>query len=127
MTGRNPARLPGARPCPPSRPDPNDPLAHRDYGLKTRRQLKYCLAFIGEAQGRPTLAARIAGYPFPNRQGPRLLSNIGVPAAIARLRDELAMPEAEILFWLNEVARADLSTATSATRRRETCGCQPPS
>jgi len=37
------------------------------------------------------------------------LSKVVIRASIARLRDELAMPPAEVDFHLNEVARADFS------------------
>lgn len=40
--------------------------------------------------GNATGAAREAGYAYPDRQGPRLLGNVGVAAAIARAQSERA-------------------------------------
>jgi phage terminase small subunit len=54
-----------------------------------------------------TEAARIAGYAHPNKQGPRLLVNVGIKAAIERRLAEMKMDADEVLIRLAETARFD--------------------
>jgi phage terminase small subunit len=46
------------------------------------KQQVFVSAYIGAAKKNATEAARIAGYAQPHSQGPRLLENVGVKAAI---------------------------------------------
>lgn len=55
-----------------------------------------------------TEAARRAGYKHPNVQGPRLLVNVSIQAAIQARVDEIAMSANEALLRLTEQARADI-------------------
>jgi phage terminase small subunit len=54
-----------------------------------------------------TEAARRAGYKHPDVQGPRLLGNVGIAAAIERRMREMAMQTDEMLARLAEQARAN--------------------
>lgn len=75
-------------------------------GLTTKQ-----LAFIEEylACGfNATEAARRAGYAYPNKQGPRLLVNVGINAAIRQALADRAMPADEVLARLAEHARGDI-------------------
>ena len=55
-----------------------------------------------------TEAARRVGYKHPNHQGPRLLVNVGIAAAITARIAERAMGADEVLDRLGEQARADI-------------------
>lgn len=46
------------------------------------KQQVFVSAYLGEANRNATEAARIAGYAHPLQQGPRLLGNVGIQAAI---------------------------------------------
>lgn len=52
-----------------------------------------------------TEAARRAGYAYPNKQGPRLLVNVGISDAIKKRISEKAMSADEVLIRLAEQAR----------------------
>ena len=56
-----------------------------------------------------TEAARLVGYKYPNRQGPRLLVNVGIKEKIQQRINEIAMSANEVLLRLAEQARADIS------------------
>lgn len=55
-----------------------------------------------------TRAAERAGYAFPNKQGPRLLVNVGVDAFIQERMKEKVMSADENLLRLSQQARADI-------------------
>lgn len=55
-----------------------------------------------------TAAARTMGYAHPNKQGPRLLVNDGIKAAISERLSELAMSAGEVMYRLTEHAAADI-------------------
>jgi phage terminase large subunit len=55
-----------------------------------------------------TEAARRAGFAYPNRQGPRLLSNVVISEAIKERLKALQMNTDEILIGLTEQARGDI-------------------
>lgn len=61
-----------------------------------------------------TEAARRAGYAHPNKQGPRLLVNVGVAEEINRRLSEGAMGPEEVLYRLGEQARAEYSAYINA-------------
>ncbi len=52
----------------------------------TERRRRFVLAFIGEAAGNATEAARIAGYAHPDPEGARLLGTDRVRAAVEAMR-----------------------------------------
>lgn len=55
----------------------------------TAKQLMFVSAYVGAANGNATEAARIAGYAEPNKQGPRLLVNVGVAEHVAEFRSRI--------------------------------------
>jgi len=63
--------------------------------------------YLGKANGNATEAARMAGYAEPNTQGPRLLVNVGIRAAIDAKLDRVAMSADEVLARLSDIASAD--------------------
>ena len=56
-----------------------------------------------------TEAARRAGYKHPNKQGPRLMVNVGIRKEIERRLKEKAITADEVIQRLAEQARADHS------------------
>lgn len=60
-----------------------------------------------------TEAARRAGYAHPNKQGPRLLVNVGISDEIARLTKENAMEADEVLSRLADMARGSIEDFVS--------------
>lgn len=87
------------------------PEQQATLGRLTPKQRAFVLAYVGDACGHATEAARLAGYSHPDKQGPRLLefvgnepSNPNVYAAIVALRapeEERAIMTADDLrrFW----------------------------
>jgi len=55
-----------------------------------------------------TKAAEIVGYTHPNKQGPRLLVNVGIAAEIQRRINEKVMSANEVLVRLADIARGDI-------------------
>jgi len=51
----------------------------------TEKQRRFVLAYVGEAMGNATEAARVAGYAHPNQQGSETLAKHGVQAALSAL------------------------------------------
>lgn len=49
----------------------------------------FVAAYLGPARLNATDAARRVGYAHPNKQGPKLLVNVGIQAEIQRWRDEV--------------------------------------
>ena len=74
----------------------------------THKQRLFVLAYLGEANGNATEAARIAGYGQPHSAGPRLLANPGIQAAVSRRVEQAAMSADEVLARLSEFASADI-------------------
>ena len=74
----------------------------------TFRQRLFVSYYLGEAGGNATDAARKAGYPHPNTQGPRLLVNVRIRAAIDAKLDSVALSADEVLARLSELASSDL-------------------
>jgi phage terminase small subunit len=62
-----------------------------------------------------TKAASDAGYSHPNKQGPRLLVNVGISAAIKARIEEKAMSADEVLLRLADMARGDISDLMALT------------
>ena len=55
-----------------------------------------------------TEAAKHAGYAHPNKQGPRLLVNVGISEIIKQRIEEMAMTADEVLIRLGDMARGDI-------------------
>ena len=55
-----------------------------------------------------TEAAERAGYAHPNKQGPRLLVNVGISDVIQKRISEKAMSADEVLLRLGDMARGDI-------------------
>lgn len=83
-------------------PVQDDPLA----GL-TGRQRRFVLAYIGEAQGNASEAARIAGYASPMQRGHEAVRNREVRAAIDRYLAQRAATADEAVDVLTAHLRAD--------------------
>lgn len=56
-----------------------------------------------------TEAARRAGYAHPNKQGPRLLVNVGIAEAVQAGLAERTMPASEVLVRLTNHARGSMA------------------
>lgn len=56
-----------------------------------------------------TEAARLAQYAHPNKQGPRLLVNVGIKAAIEARINEFKMSADEVLVRLTRMARSNIA------------------
>jgi hypothetical protein len=77
------------------------------------KQQRFVDAYLGEAKGNATEAARLAGYKETRReslaqQGSRLYRNVEIQAAIRARVSELAMTAEEVLAGLAEIARGDM-------------------
>jgi phage terminase small subunit len=72
------------------------------------RQRLFVEAYLGEANGNATEAARIAGIPSPRQQGQRLLSNVVIQAAISRRVASAAMSANEVLARFSDLASGNL-------------------
>lgn len=89
----------------------NPPKAAHLEGLNFRQRM-FVLAYLGEANGNATEAARIAGYAEPNTQGPRLLVNVGIRVAIDAKLNHVALSADETLARLSDMASADMADFT---------------
>ena len=69
-----------------------------------------------------TEAARRADYAHPNKQGPRLLVNVGVAKEIERRLKENTMESAEVLSRLSDMARGNLADFASVESARDLVG-----
>jgi terminase small subunit-like protein len=64
--------------------------------------------YLGESSGSAVDAARQAGYRWPEKQGPRLVTNSAVRAAIAARVATAAIAANEVLARVADVATSDL-------------------
>lgn len=64
-------------------------------------------AYLGDARGNGTKAARIAGYEFPSEEAYRLLRNAQVRARIDERLAEVAMSANAVLAELTDIAQAE--------------------
>jgi len=76
--------------------------------MQLKRQ-KFIDAYLSEANGNATEAARIAGYADPMREGYRIKNAPEVKAEIARLLAENTLAAAEVLSRLSDQARGTLT------------------
>jgi phage terminase small subunit len=74
----------------------------------TYKQRLFVYAYLGEADGNASEAARIAGYGQPHSAGPRLLADERIRSLISRRVDQAAMSADEVLARLSEFASADI-------------------
>jgi hypothetical protein len=74
----------------------------------TFKQRLFIEAYIGEANGNATEAARIAGYRWPEKVAHRLVGKSGIQARIGQRVASAAMPANEVLARLSDQASADI-------------------
>lgn len=73
----------------------------------TEKQSAFIAAYLGEARGNATEAARIAGYSRPMQEGYRLLRNADISARVKQhVAEKFATADA-VLAELTDVAMAD--------------------
>lgn len=85
---------------------PAEPTA---YQKLTARQRKFVDAYLGEARGNATKAARLAGYAHPMQQGTETRHTPAVAAVIEDLLNRNAMSAPEVLWNLADVARGNMA------------------
>lgn len=73
----------------------------------TTKQEAFVAAYLGAAHGNATEAARMAGYKAPNKQGPRLLVNVGIASRVAQHVSKQIATADDVLRELADVAFAD--------------------
>ena len=86
----------------------------------TEKQRRFVEAYMGQAAGNATEAARLAGYKQAHSQGPRLLENVGVAAALAERQKNdpaVATREERQAFW-TAVMRGEHGGASMSDRLR---------
>lgn len=85
------------------------------------RRTKKCRVFIEEYLRcwNATKAARIAGYAHPNKQGPRLLVDVGIAAEIETRIAEKAMRADEVVARLGEHGRSEWTQYLDASGNLE--------
>lgn len=81
----------------------------------TYKQRLFVEAYLGEAGGNATEAARRAGYRRPQDLGPRLVKNSQVRVAIDARLAKAAMPANEVLARLSEIATGSLGDFIEVT------------
>jgi len=74
----------------------------------TYKETLFVNAYLGEANGNGSEAARIAGYHHPGQLAYRLLQKRSIRTAIAARVTEAAMPANEVLARISEFASADM-------------------
>jgi phage terminase small subunit len=74
----------------------------------TYKQILFVEAYLGDANGNASEAARIAGYGSPGTRGHELVKNREVQARIQQRVAAAAMPANEVLARLSEFAAADI-------------------
>jgi len=73
------------------------------------RQRLFVEAYLGDAAGNASEAARIAGYAHPGQVGERLLKKVEIRSAIDARLAQAAMGANEVLARLSAMAAGDLS------------------
>jgi phage terminase small subunit len=73
----------------------------------TTKQQEFIAAYLGEAHGNATEAARMAGYTHPKQQGSRLLSNVDIASRIGQHIEKKFATADDVLRELADVAFAD--------------------
>jgi phage terminase small subunit len=77
-------------------------------GELTYKQRLFVEAYLGEAGGNATEAARLAGYAWPKKVAERLVGKSGIRAAIDARLDEAALTANQVLARLSDIATGDL-------------------
>lgn len=73
----------------------------------TPKQRRFADAYLGDAKGNATEAARIAGYADPQQSGWMNKTNVEIRAYIDARLDAETLTSAEVLAELTDVARAE--------------------
>lgn len=74
----------------------------------TYKMRLFVSAYLGQAHGNATEAARVAGYHHPSQLGHQLLQKTSIQAAIDRRVESAAMSADEVLARMGEQAQSDL-------------------
>lgn len=74
----------------------------------TYKQRLFVAAYLGEANGNATEAARIAGYAHPEVIGCRLVKKSSIRAAVSAKLNKAAMPADEVLARISQIASGSL-------------------
>ncbi len=74
----------------------------------TKNQRLFVHYYLGKANGNATEAARMAGYAWPDKSGPRLVGTRRISAEISKGVADAAMSAEEVLARLSEIAQGDL-------------------
>lgn len=87
-----------------------EPQNEDAYASLTAREKRFVDAYVGEAGGNATEAARIAGFSDTSRnslhvQGARMLRNATIKAAVSDRVNQFAMSAEEILANIADIAR----------------------
>lgn len=72
------------------------------------RHKKWLEFYFGDADLNATEAARLAGIPHPNKQGPRIKARPDVDLHIKARLAELTMPPSEVLMRISRNAKANI-------------------
>lgn len=83
----------------------------------TYKQRLFVAAYLGGAKGNATEAARMAGYAVPHPNGFKVLRLPAVRAAVEAQLKSAAMPAAEVLARLSEIASADIYDFITVDRK----------
>ena len=79
----------------------------RAAGQLTYKQERFVSAYLGEAHGNATEAARIAGYSKPRQEGSRLLSNAVISARVKQKVEEFNISADRVLQELADVGLSE--------------------
>lgn len=90
-----------------------------DSTLTTKRDL-FVSAYLGEAHGNATEAARMAGYKKPGQEGSRLLKNAEIAARISQHTAEAGATRDQVLNELASVALAPWTEFVEVLSRDKT-------
>lgn len=81
--------------------------AHGQRKQLTLKQERFVVAYLGEAHGNASEAARIAGYAKPGQEGHRLLKNAEIAARVKQDVEKAGITAEAILAELADVGFAD--------------------
>ena len=104
-----------------ARKDPSQP---EDTAGLTYRQRLFVAAYLGEANGNGTDAARIAGYACPLEQASDNLTKPAIQAAIAAKLDSASLNADEVLARLSDIASGDFSPYVKIVRGKPSVDLQ---
>jgi hypothetical protein len=86
---------------------PNGTARPRSQRL-TQKQRLFVHFYLNEAEGKSSLAARMAGYGSPEANCTRLMESEGIKSALAERADQ-TMPRSEVLIRMRDLAETDMA------------------